>query len=498
MANISIIGSGFSGLAAACFAAKAGHQVTVFEKNEEIGGRARTYTAEGFTFDMGPSWYWMPDIFENFFQQFGKKASDYYTLQKLDPGFQIIFDQHDVLPVPAELNELYQTFERIEPGCSPALDTFLKEAKFKYEVGMKNLVYKPAFSWLEYANLEVAVGMLKSNLFSSVSTYVGKYFKDHRLKALMEFPVLFLGAMANKIPALYTMMNYSALVQGTFYPKGGMYQIIDGMHSLAKSLGVTFHKGTPIEKIIVEKGKVTGLKHANGITAADGIIASADYNHVEQSLLDPEYRNYPASYWEKKTFAPSCLIYYLGVNKKIDKLLHHNLFFDADFEQHAGDIYQDPKWPGKPLFYVCCPSKTDDTVAPKDMENLFILIPIATALEDTESRRESYFDGIISRIEKYAGTEFNQNIIYKKSYCLSNFIEDYHAYGGNAYGLANTLTQTAVLKPSLKNKKLDNLFYTGQLTVPGPGVPPALISGQVAAQELLKVLNKKILHETTV
>jgi len=498
MAKISIIGSGFSGLSAACFAAKAGHEVTVYEKNEEIGGRARKYTAEGFTFDMGPSWYWMPDIFENFFGQFGKKAADYYTLQKLDPGFQIIFDQHDVLPVPAELDALYDTFEKIETGSAAALKTFLKEAAFKYEVGMKDLVYKPAFSWLEYANLNVAVGMLKSNLFSSVSSYVGKYFKDDRLKALMEFPVLFLGAMANKIPALYTMMNYSALVQGTFYPQGGMHQIIKGMHSLAESLGVIFHTDTPIEKIMVENGQVSGLQHRNGITACDGIIASADYNHVEQSLLAPEYRNYPASYWEKKTFAPSCLIYYLGVDKKVDKLLHHNLFFDADFEQHAGDIYQDPKWPGKPLFYVCCPSKTDDTVAPAGMENLFILIPVATGLEDTEQRRESYFDEIINRIEKYAGTDFSKNIIYKKSYCLDNFVDDYHAYGGNAYGLANTLTQTAVLKPSLRNKKLKNLFYTGQLTVPGPGVPPALISGQVAAQELLKIINKRKTHETTV
>jgi phytoene desaturase len=498
MAKISIIGSGFSGLSAACFAAKAGHQVTVFEKNENIGGRARTYTAEGFTFDMGPSWYWMPDIFENFFAQFDKNASDYYMLQKLDPGFQIIFDEHDVLPVPANLDKLYDTFEKIETGSAEALKTFLKEAEFKYEVGMKDLVYKPAFSWLEYANVNVAVGMLKSNLFSSVSNYVGKYFKDARLKALMEFPVLFLGAMANKIPALYTMMNYSALVQGTFYPEGGMHQIIAGMQTLAKSLGVTFYTATPIEKIIVENGKVTALQHQNGITATDGIIASADYNHVEQNLLEPAYRNYSADYWKKKTFAPSCLIYYLGVDKKIGKLLHHNLFFDADFEQHAGDIYQNPRWPGKPLFYVCCPSKTDCSVAPEGMENLFILIPVATGLPDTEDKRESYFNDIIGRIEKYAGTAFRKNIIYKKSYCLDNFVDDYNAYGGNAYGLANTLMQTAVLKPSLKNKKLSNMFYTGQLTVPGPGVPPALISGQVAAEELLKVLNKRKTNETTV
>jgi phytoene desaturase len=498
MAKVSIIGSGFSGLSAACFAAQAGHDVTVFEKNKVIGGRARTYTEQGFTFDMGPSWYWMPDIFDHFFAQFGKKTEDYYTLQKLDPGFQMIFDDNALLQIPAEAEALFAQFEAIEPGSAEALKKFLKEAQFKYEVGMKDLVYKPAFSWMEYANLRVAKGMLQSNLFSSVSSYVKKYFKDPRLVALMEFPVLFLGAMANKIPALYTMMNYSALVQGTWYPEGGMHQIIAGMHQLARELGVTFHTDTSVEQILVAENVVTGIKTDKGVFQADGVIASADYNHVEQQLLEAPYRNYPASYWAEKTFAPSCLIYYLGVDKRVDKLLHHSLFFDADFKKHAGDIYQTPQWPEKPLFYVCCPSKTDDTVAPEGMENIFILVPIATALEDTEAQREAYFDGIISRIEKFSGTAFRKNIVYKKSYCINDFVNDYNAYGGNAYGLANTLSQTAVLKPSLKNKKLGNLFYTGQLTVPGPGVPPALISGQVAAQELLKVLRKHKTHETTI
>jgi phytoene desaturase len=498
MAKVSIIGSGFSGLAAACFAAKDGHEVSVFEKNSEIGGRARSFSEAGFTFDMGPSWYWMPDVFESFFNAFGKSASDFYQLKQLDPGFQIVYGQEDILQVPAKLEDLYAVFESYEKGSSQALRKFLKEAEFKYQVGMQDLVYKPAFSWLEYANLDVARGMLQSNLFSSVSSYVKSYFKDPRLIALMEFPVLFLGAMANKIPALYTMMNYSALVQGTWYPEGGMFKIIEGMEQLARSLGVQFYTDTPITKIEVEGTAVRALHTISGRIPTDGIIASADYNHVEQQLLDPAYRNYSAAYWEKKTFAPSCLIYYLGVNKKIDNLLHHNLYFDADFERHAESIYKDPQWPGDPLFYVCCPSKTDNTVAPEGMENLFILVPIATGLEDTEAKRESYFASIIKRIEAQTGCSFAANIIFKKNYCLDNFVSDYHAFGGNAYGLANTLNQTAVLKPSLRNKKVKNLFYTGQLTVPGPGVPPALISGQVAAKELLKYLNKTESHEALV
>ena len=490
MAKISIIGSGFSGLAAACFAAKEGHEVTLFEKNETTGGRARTFKSDGFTFDMGPSWYWMPDVFENFFAQFGKSASDYYQLKKLDPGFQLVFGKDDTVEIPASMKELEAVFENIEAGSAVKLRRFLKEAEFKYNVGMKDLVYKPAFSWLEYANLDVVKGMLKANLFSSVSAYVRSYFTDERLVALMEFPVLFLGAMANKIPPLYTMMNYSALVQGTFYPVGGMCKIAEGMKELAVSLGVEIRTGVDVTRIEVSGKLVTGLQTSIGNIAVDGLIAAADYNHVEQQLLEEKYRNYSAGYWEGKTFAPSCLIYYVGVSKKIKKLLHHNLFFDADFEQHANDIYSDPKWPDKPLFYVCCPSKTDDTIAPEGMENLFILVPVATGLKDDEATRESYFEGIIKRMESYCGEEFAAQVIYKRTYCIKDFMEDYHAFKGNAYGLANTLMQTAVLKPSLKNKHLKNMFYAGQLTVPGPGVPPALISGQLASVQLNKFLQK--------
>jgi len=388
------------------------------------------------------------------------------------------------------MEELEAVFEGIEAGSAAKLRQFLKEAEYKYNVGMKDMVYKPAFSWLEYANLDVVKGMLKSNIFSSVSSYVRSYFKDERLVALMEFPVLFLGAMANKIPALYTMMNYSALVQGTFYPVGGMCRIAEGMKELAVSLGVEFRTGVDVTKIEVTDGLVSGLKTSTGDIALDGLIAAADYNHVEQKLLDEKYRNYSSDYWEDKTFAPSCLIYYVGVSKKIKKLLHHNLFFDADFEKHANDIYSTPQWPDRPLFYVCCPSKTDDTIAPEGMENLFILVPVATGLKDDEATRESYFDGIIKRMENYCGEEFAAEVIYKRTYCIKNFVEDYNAFKGNAYGLANTLMQTAVLKPSLRNKQLKNMFYAGQLTVPGPGVPPALISGQVASEQLNKYLQK--------
>jgi len=484
MAKVSIIGSGFSGLSAACFAAKEGHEVAVYEKNNVLGGRSRFYKEDGFMFDMGPSWYWMPDVFEKFFKNFDKSPQDYYNLVRLDPGFQIFFSEVEAVQIPANLEDIYTVFENIEKGSAVKLKKFLAEGELKYKIGMEQLVYKPALSWMEFANYDVISGALKSHIFKSVKTYVHSFFKDKRLIALMEFPVLFLGAMPKQIPALYSLMNYAALTKGTWYPMGGMYKVVLGVEKMAIELGVTFHTNCNVEKINVENGKVISINTSSGNFNTDVVIASADYNHVEQKLIDAEHRNYSEKYWEEKTFAPSCLIYYIGVNKKIKKLIHHNLFFDTDFDKHAKEIYETPKWPTNPLFYACCPSKTDASVAPIGMENLFILIPIAPGLKDTEEMREYYFSSIIKRIEKKCGDTFAENIIYKKMYCVNDFVTDYNAYKGNAYGLANTLKQTAVLKPSIKNKKVKNLFYAGQLTVPGPGVPPALISGEIAATQV--------------
>ena len=481
-----MIGSGFSGLSAACFAAKAGHVVTVYEKNSTLGGRARSFSDQGFMFDMGPSWYWMPDIFESFFEQFGKSASDYYDLVQLDPGFQVIFGKDDVLPLPATMKGIEDVFEAIEKGSATKLRKFLAEGKYKYDVGMKHLVYTPSYSWLEFAKPDVIKGVFRLDVFKSVKNHVADHFSDPRLRALMEFPVLFLGAMPDNIPALYSLMNYAALSLGTWYPKGGMVRIAEGMQQLATSLGVKFRTNAAVDHVVVDGGRVNGV-HVNGcIEATDGLIASGDYNHIEQKLLPAQYRNYSAGYWENKTFAPSCLIFYVGVNKKIKKLIHHNLFFDTSLDVHSKEIYEHPSWPSDPLFYVCAPSKTDPDVAPVGMENLFILIPVATGLKDTPEVREEYYNKVMKRMELLCDDTIADHVVYKRSYCVNDFVNDYNAYKGNAYGLANTLRQTAVLKPTLRNKKIKNMFYAGQLTVPGPGVPPALISGRLAADELIK------------
>lgn len=489
--KVAVIGSGFAGISSAAYLSKQGYQVDVYEKNSDIGGRARQLiTDNGYLFDMGPSWYWMPEVFEKFFNDFGYKAADFYELEQLDPGFSVVFGSNDVLDIPANFEELCQLFESIEAGSAEKLKVFLTEAAYKYEIGMGKLVYKPGLSLLEFADVDLIKGLFKLQVFTSFSEHVKKHFKDHRLVALMEFPVLFLGAMPEETPALYSLMNYAGLKLGTWYPKGGFGKVIQAMKTIAEKQGVKFHTNAAVTALDVQENQIIKLTSVKGTQNYDGVIAAADYHHVEEKLLKPGQRNYSAQYWDNRVLAPSCLIFYLGVNTKVARLNHHTLFFDEDLKQHSQEIYKQVKWPTKPLFYVCCPSITDPSVAPEGHENLFVLMPLATDVKDPESIREQYFDLIMDRLEEFTGTPIRQHLDYKKSYCVSDFVADYNSYKGNAYGLANTLMQTANLKPSLKNKKIDNLFYAGQLTVPGPGVPPSIISGNLAAQQLIKHLNK--------
>ncbi|RZL39064.1 MAG: phytoene desaturase [Pedobacter sp.] len=487
--KVTVIGSGFAGLSAAAILAKDGFDVTVLEKNEMAGGRARTWEKDGFIFDMGPSWYWMPDVFENFYNLFGKTTSDFYELKRLSPSYRIYFGKEDVLNVPATLEDLYKVFEEFEPGSSKNLDSFLTQAKYKYDVGMKEYVFKPSHSVLEYFDPRLAVSGIKLQLLGNMRKHVHELFKNDKLRKLLEFPVLFLGATPQNTPALYSLMNYADLVLGTWYPIGGMHKIVSAMQHIAEENGAKFIFNTEVKKIEVKNNIAEEIITDKGTFRTDFIVGNADYHHIDQALLDKPYRNYDDKYWNGRTMAPSCLLFYIGLDKKLKNVLHHNLFFDENFDDHAQEIYSNPQWPSKPLFYACCPSITDPSVAPENCENLFFLIPLAPGLKDSETKREEFFNLLVKRFNDLTGNDISSSILFKRSYAMDDFVEDYHAFKGNAYGLANTLKQTAFLKPTMKSK-VKNLLYTGQLTVPGPGVPPAIISGQVAAKEIKKKLKK--------
>jgi phytoene desaturase len=485
--KVVIIGSGFAGISAASFMAKAGWDVCVLEKHGTPGGRARQLFAEGFTFDMGPSWYWMPDVFERYFEQFGRKVSNYYELVRLDPSYRIYWSDGP-MDIPADYAELKNLFERIEKGAGDKLDQFMTEAAYKYKVGINKLVFKPGRSLAEFVDWDLIKGVFRLDVFNSIKNHVHRHFRDPRLRQVMEFPVLFLGALPENTPALYSLMNYADIKLGTWYPKGGMYQVVDAMYRLAKELGVRFAFNQNVVSIRINGHAARQVETESGdVFEADVVIGGADYHFMENSLLTAENRSYSETWWDRKMMAPSCLLYYVGLNRKISGILHHTLFFDVPFDSHARDIYVTKEWPQEPLFYLSASSITDHTQAPDGCENLMFLIPVAAGLAgDTQDIRDKYFDMILRRFEHLTGQNIRKHIVFKKSFAHSDFVSEYNAFKGNAYGLANTLMQTAILKPSCRSKKVKNLFYTGQLTVPGPGVPPSLISGEVVAGEVVK------------
>ena len=483
--KINIIGSGFSSLSAASYLAKAGLDVEVFEKNKTVGGRARQLKRDGFTFDIGPTWYWMPDVFERFFSDFGKKPSDYYVLEKLNPAYSVYFGKKDFITIENTLEKIYLAFENEEKGSSIELKKFITDAKSNYDIAIKDLVYNPGISPLELITPKT---ILKLNqFFSTIKKDVRKRFKNNRLAQILEFPVLFLGAKPSDTPSFYSFMNYADFGLGTFHPKKGMYQVILAMKALAEEQGVKFNTSSNVESICVDNGKANGIIVNGKLMKCDLVLSGADYHHTE-SLLEKKYRQYSENYWQNKTFAPSSLLFYVGFDKKLKNVDHHTLFFDVDFDKHAEAIYDSPKWPEKPLFYASFPSITDNSCSPVGKEAGIFLIPLAPDLDDSEQLRGEYFEKIINRLETVTDQNVKNNIIFKESFGVNDFKRDYNSFKGNAYGMANTLLQTAFLRPKLKSKKVENLYFTGQLTVPGPGVPPSLISGKLTSELIQKVI----------
>ncbi len=485
--KIVIIGSGFSSLSASCYLAKQGFDVTILEKNETVGGRARQLKRDGFTFDIGPTFYWMPDVFERFFNDFKKSTNDYYILNKLNPAYQIYFDKQDSISISENFEDIKQTFENIEKGSGKKLQNFINKANRNYNIAIKDLVYKPGEHVFEIINRKTFLKLYEFVL--TIKNQVAGYVKNKKLQKILEFPVLFLGAKPSNTPSFYNFMNYADFKLGTWHPKGGMYEVVKGMTTLAESLGVKIETNREVASIDIENKKVIGVKTNNQYYNCNILLSGADYHHTE-TLLPNNLRQYSEKYWNTKTFAPSALLFYVGFNKKINNVSHHTLFFDTDFDAHAKTIYDTKEWAEKPLFYASFPSITDASTAPENKESGIFLIPIAPDSEDTQEIREHYFNQLIERIESITGESIKNNILFKESYCVQNFKDDYNSYKGNAYGLANTLKQTHILRPKLKSKKVANLYFCGQLTVPGPGVPPSLISGKIVSDLILKYNQK--------
>ncbi|MBT8495001.1 MAG: phytoene desaturase [Deltaproteobacteria bacterium] len=483
--RVVVIGAGFSGLSAACHLAAAGAQVDVVERHDQAGGRARAWSEGGFRFDMGPSWYWMPDVFERFFRSFGREVSDLYELVRLDPSYRVVWPGGDAWNVPAGRPKLRELFERHERGGAGKLDQFIAEAGEIYDAAMSDYLFRPSLRFTEFVDLRLIREVFRLKMTRSMASYARSLFGTERLARLVEWPVLFLGASAADTPAMYSLMSYADMALGTWYPMGGMHRIIESMVEVATSLGVRFHLGHSVDRISVERGRARAVDTSRGSFRADAVLASADYHHVEQHLLEPRHRQYSERYWSKRTMSPSSLLFYLGLDGDIGDLPHHTLFFDQDLDTHMDAVYRDPAWPDAPLFYACAPSVTDPSVAPAGCSNLFLLIPLAPGLSDSDDMRRRAFDQVMGRLEAHVGRPLRDRVVIERSYAMRDFEADYSAFQGNAYGMANTLVQTGPFKPKLRSSKVEGLYFAGQLTVPGPGMPPSLISGELSARLLI-------------
>lgn len=496
--EVIIIGSGIGGLSTGCLLAKKGYKVKIIEKNSDIGGRARIFSEQGFLFDLGPSWYMMPDIFEHFFELMGEDIKEYMTLKRLSPSYRIFLkSEKKHYDFYSDLEKTIETFESLEPGSGDVLRQYMDSTKYQYEIAKNEFMFKNYDTIFDFLNKRVMTEGRKLPLFSSVKSIIEKKFKSEILRKVMQYQTVLLGTSPGDAPGIYSMMNYVDFVEGIWYPDGGIYKIVESLEKIAKKHGVEFRTNSPVEKIIVENGVAVGVQIEGGEKIrADIVISNADVVHTDMKLLDEPYREKSTKYWEKRLLAPSAFIMYLGIDGKIPSLQHHNLLFAENWDQNFAQIFKKPEWPTDPSLYVCCPSKSDDNVAPPDKENLFVLVPIASGLDYSDESLEKYSEFVIDQMsENMDIPNFKERILYKRMYSVKDFVKDYNAFKGTALGFAHSLSQTAIFRPNNVSKKVKNLYYVGAGTNPGIGMPICLISAELVYKRLENIKDPSPLKE---
>ncbi|QLH84475.1 phytoene desaturase family protein [Halosimplex pelagicum] len=506
--SVTVVGGGVGGLSAAAYLADAGADVTLVEKNDQLGGRASRLEADGFRFDMGPSWYLMPDVFERFFGHFGKAPADYYELERLDPHYRIFFKNEgpaagdgERVDIAADRAKNRELFESIEPGAGEAFDEYLATSERHYETAMEKFVYEDRSSLRDWVDLDVMrAAPIGIKLMRSMQGHVDNYFENPKLQQIMQYTLVFLGGSPRNTPALYNMMSHVDFNMGVYYPvaneadengdhPGGIGVVIDAFVDLCRELGVDFETGVEVDEITRRKRGFLVVDETGSERRPDRVVVNADYAHAEQELLPEHERQYDADYWDDRTYAPSAYLLYLGVEGDVPELAHHTLVLPDDWDPHFAEIFDDPAWPDEPAYYLCVPSKTDDTVAPEGHSNLFVLVPIAPGLEDSPAQRERFREQILDDVAEHADTDLRDRIVFEEEFCVSDFVDRYNATQGTALGLAHTLRQTALLRPPNRSEAVDGLYFTGSFTTPGIGVPMCLISGQHTAQALVEDAN---------
>lgn len=483
-----IIGAGAGGLATANILAKQGYKVAVYEKNDQVGGRMGVFEKDGFLFDTGPSWYLMADVFEHYFKLVDEEVSDHYRLKRLSPAYKVFYDYASPLTITGNLKKDAQAFEKIESGSGEKLKRYVERAETNYKLALQHFLYNPFRSSTGLVSRDVIKKVPEFlRLFAQpLHSYVKRYFKSQVLQQILEYPMVFLGASPYNAPALYQLMSYLDFKEGVFYPEGGLYKISEALFNIGNKLGVDYHLNSPVEKIITEGDRVTGIQVRGKVVSADLVVSNADLHFTETKLLQTSARSYSESYWSNRTAGPSALLLYLGIKGSLPELNHHNLFFVKNWRENFDSIYKHKDWPTDASIYVCKPSASDNLVAPKNHENVFVLVPLPAGNIKSSNQTNSYVDKYLAQIETMSGIkDLSKRIVVKEVRDPQHFSKAFNSWQYSALGMSHTLRQSAFLRPSVKSKKLKNLYYVGAGTQPGIGVPMCLISAELVYKAVI-------------
>lgn len=494
--KVVVIGGGFAGLSAAAFLAKQGCDVVLLEKNKTLGGRARVLHKKGFRFDMGPSWYMMPEVFERFFKHFGKTVADYYQLEQLHPRYQVFFDDKTSLVMSEKLEDNANVFETQEAGAKEKLKEFIEKLRVPYQTSIGKFIYLDIWSvrsWLNFHNVRELFPLIFSlRLWESWHDFVGRFFKNEKLQKIMSFPAVFLGGSPFNTPSIYAVLAWADFQGGAWYPKGGMGAVVEAVIQTAREQGVRILPESDVDRIDLIDGKVVGVTANKQFYQADVVVGACDLANLETKLLPQQYQTWDASYWKKATLSISSMLVYIGLNTRLSKVAHHNMYFSKNWKQNFSEIFEHNTLSADPSFYISVRSMSDRSIVPKNSEEIVLLVPMGSGTVVTKEQLETYADEAIAKTEELLGEPIKKHIVVKEVYGPEQFAQDYHAFQGTALGLAHTFSQSLWLRPNVKSAKVNGLYYAGQYTNPGVGVPTALVSGELVASIIQDEYN---LHE---
>lgn len=487
MTKIIIIGAGIGGLATANLLARDGHEVHVYEKNSQLGGRAGQFKKDGFVFDTGPSWYLMPEVFDHYYKLFNTSAQNELELIKLTPAYKV-YSGNDPLIITGNLETDAKTFDNIEPQSGEKLKRYIAKSTETYRLSLKHFLYSNFDSPWSLAKMEILKhGREMATLATMpIHSYVKKNFKHPRLQQVLEYPTVFLGSSPYTAPALYSLMSALDFDEGVFYPKGTMYAVVESLVRIGSSLNISYHLNSDVTEIITEKGKAVSIRLADGTTnEAPIIISNADLHFTETTLLKPTEQSYPASYWQKKEPSPSALLMYLGIKGKIPEFEHHTLLFTKDWQENFDLIFNKKQIPSPASLYISKTSQSDNT-APKGHENIFVLVPLPAGIELSEDETNKLADEYLEQIKTTTGVDLKARTVSRTLFGPNDFASKYNAWQSTMLGPSHRLLQSAFFRTPNKSKKVSGLFYVGASTVPGVGVPMCLIGAEMVYKRIMK------------